>query len=110
MKIIKIVFVCGLISFIAVLGSRLYDHWFYENEIGGSGFMSIVILAIWWIPGALILSIFKGGWAVIHNEKLFNLVPVISFVFWFIVLLGIRKGVLFLKKYFRKDRAGSTAL
>ena len=65
--------------------------------------MFIAITTIWFAPGFLILSIFKGAWAVIHVDRLIKLTPVISFVFWFIAILGIRKGFLFLRKYFRKD-------
>jgi hypothetical protein len=99
MKTLMPLLVSGIVSFILVFGGWMCSFWLKEDS-----FASLVTMAIWGVPGFLILSIFKGGWAVIHIDWLITLTPVVSFLFWIVVLLAVRKVFLILKKRYLKHK------
>jgi len=69
--------------------------------------MFIVIATIWFIPGFLILGTFVGAWQAIHLTLWINLIPVVSFLFWVVALIAVRKCFLFLKRYKNRHKCNN---
>ena len=95
MKILKPLFISVAVSFIVVLCGWIWSEYLFEES---NKYLNFVGVVFWWLPGVMILSIFKGGWAVIHLDLWITLTPVVSFLFWIVVLLAVRKVFLVLKK------------
>lgn len=96
MKILKEILISMAFSFIIVFCGWLCFKFFYDinNFIGFLG-------AFWgWFPGFLILAPFVGAWQAIHLDRWLNLIPVVSFAFWVVLIFVLRKIHFLIKRRF----------
>jgi hypothetical protein len=99
--VLKPLLVIMAISFILVFGGWLWSEHLFG--VKSNEYLNFVGAIFWWMPGVMILSVFVGGWAVIHIDRWIHLTPIISFVFWVVICWGIRKIFLILKKTKKND-------
>ena len=95
-EILRPLLISAAVSLIAVLGGYILNEYLFRE-----GYLCFAGAVICWLPGYLVLSAFVGGWAVIHVDPWITLAPVVSFLFWVVVCLIVRKVFLILRK--RKD-------
>lgn len=95
MKTLKPLLICMTVSFIVVLCGWIWSEYLFKES---NEYLNFVGVVFWWLPGVMILSIFKGGWTVIHLDLWITLTPIVSFLFWIVLFLVVRKVLLVFKK------------
>jgi hypothetical protein len=86
----KTLYISLLTSLIIVLGGWALETYLFNNNV--------FFGAMYGVPGLLILSSFKGAWVVIHCNPWYHLIPIVSFLFYVVVIFVVVKGGLYIKR------------